>query len=283
MGVSSVTQQRCRQWLALKGAASNNSDTAAIALIRGLSQYHNALSGNVQARFDNWLRLSIADLQDGNDGYGIGTDMAPLLAAYTLSVGRPWSIASVAAKDFDAWLRDSTAKLGTLTETIIYRVSCGDGGPPAPNDGGINWEADNPASSYVSGNTDTFSNGLAWSFDGSTPANMQIAGLTQEDRNAVSGNMVWTFDVSGYVQAKADVMVGEVFFTSAGNRIFSADANGTALFTDLDLYAFFGARGVAGVFSATVAPDVSDNLVITFTPDTNRPLVLAIQVSGLSL
>lgn len=178
-------------------------------------------------------------------------------------------------------IRRGRLGLGGAPVEVAYRVSCGDGSAVTGPDGLGNWESDNP-SSYVSGDTGRVANGLTWSFAGSVPAYMRLGALCQEERFAATGDMTWTFDMTGYAAAVVRVMVGETFFQVDGAREFSASVNGVTLFTDLDPHAALGDRGIAAVYAATVAPDVNDEAVITFARGAaNNPQVLAIEVRGI--
>lgn len=163
-------------------------------------------------------------------------------------------------------------------ETILYRVNAGGDGETAD---GVNWADDNPGPvAQVGGTTTRGSNALTWTWDATVPPRFRIQGLARTERSASSGDMTWTFDLTGYVLATVRVMVGEVFFQAADARIFSASVNGTVLFSGLDLFATYG-RGVAAVYTANVTPNGSDEVVITFERGSaDNPQVLAIEVGG---
>lgn len=273
-----ATQKRASQWLQIKGAAQNDNDTAMITLVQVLGNDARSLSLDTQQLFDDWLRASIADLQASGSGAGTA-DFTRLQQAIIGYRGNPIAIPLQSAKYTRDWLQLSLDALTNLTETVLYRVSCGDAVAVNSNDGDISWEADGATPSpYVSGTTNRSGNALTWAFDASVPDFMQINALYFDER--FSANMDWTFDLTGYTQARVYVGVGESFFTSAGNRVFSATVNGQSLFSNLDLFSVYG-RGTSAVYSALVTPNASDNVVINFTPSVDNAIVNAIQVNGL--
>ena len=273
-----ATQKRANEWLQLKGAAQNANDTAMITLVQVLGNDTQLLSLDTQQLFDDWLRASIADLQTSGSGAGTA-DFTRLQQAIIDYRGNPIAIPLQMAKYTRDWLTLSLNALTNLTETVLYRVSCGDAGAVNSNDGDINWEADGVTPSpYVNGTTSRSGNALTWSFDASVPSFMQIQSLYLDER--FSADVDWTFDLTGYTQARVYVGVGESFFESAGNRVFSATVNGQSLFSNLDLFSTYG-RGTSAVYSATITPNASDEVVINFTPTVDNAIVKAIQVSGL--
>jgi hypothetical protein len=70
----------------------------------------------------------------------------------------------------------------------------------------------------------------------------------------------------------------EIYWTSAGLRVFNVSINGTQVLTNFDIFAAAGAKNKAFVQQFTANANASGQYVITFTPVKDNSLVNGIEV-----
>jgi hypothetical protein len=70
----------------------------------------------------------------------------------------------------------------------------------------------------------------------------------------------------------------ELYFSTAGSRVFDVAINGTAVLTNFDIYATAGAQYTAVVKQFTETANSSGDMVIAFTAVTDQPMINGIEV-----
>lgn len=71
----------------------------------------------------------------------------------------------------------------------------------------------------------------------------------------------------------------ELYWTSAGSRVFNVSINGSQVLSNFDIYQAAGGANKADVEQFTSTPDSNGNLTITFTTVTDNAMVNGIEVS----
>ncbi len=151
------------------------------------------------------------------------------------------------------------------------------GVPPAMSAGPLHIDAGGTGSvTAADGTTYTRSTG----FDGGRNGTVPQSGVEGRLGSEVLGTSVvgmshWSADVPDG-RYRVTLAMAEVWWTSAGRRIFSATAEGEQVFRDLDLYAEAGARTEV---DRSIEVQVDDGrLDVAFTAKQDLPIVSAIDV-----
>ncbi|MGA9670670.1 MAG: malectin domain-containing carbohydrate-binding protein [Terracidiphilus sp.] len=153
-------------------------------------------------------------------------------------------------------------------------VSINAGGAAASNSGG----GDNPFvadEDYSAGGT-TYSVPNAITIPSSVAASAAPAAVYQDARQ---GSITYT--IPGLPPGSSNIVrlhFAELYFSTAGSRIFNVSINGTAVLTNFDIYATAGAQYTAVVKQFTETANSSGQMVITFTGVTDQPSINGIEV-----
>src|SRR5450756_905520 len=187
--------------------------------------------------------------------------------AYTVTGLSPSTSYSVTVRAYDSvgvrGIDSSPLSATTGTSTSSFDIRVDAGGPDYTDGSGNVWVADNGftggvAGSCAPGTTGTLDPGLfLWERTGMSQ--YQFTGLTNG-----------TYHV--------DLLMAETYWTAAGQRVFSATANGLAIFTNLDVFAAAGGSFKAITRSVDVVVN-SGTLTLGFTATVDQALANAIHIS----
>ena len=147
---------------------------------------------------------------------------------------------------------------GTFTP---IRVNCG--GPAYTDSLGQAWSADN---GFSAGNVWSTTAGIAGTAD---PA------LYQDERwNTGAFQYQFAAPAGSYT---VTLKYAEIYFTSAGQRVFNVTINGTTVKSNFDVVAAAG--GANKAIDQTFTVTSSGTITIQFTPVVNNPTISAIQIA----
>jgi hypothetical protein len=145
-----------------------------------------------------------------------------------------------------------------------------------------------PAESNSGGGDNSFVADEDFSGGGDNSSTTHTINLTQPGANAApmavyqhgrSGTSTYT--IPGMVANSQHTVLlhfAETYFSAKGDRVFDVAINGTAVLTNLDVYATVG-EYAALVETFTATANSSGNIVIAFTNGTaNQPLVMGIEI-----
>jgi len=244
--------------------ANNNTDSGFV----GVYQYDGA----------NWIQL-------GSDIYGEGVSDK---SGHSVSLSSNGTIVAIGAPDNDGGGIDAghvRVWEYSSSSATLYRVNAG-----GPNvvaiDGGIDWEPDTSSSpsqynnSPDAGNntyipsTPTITNSTI-----STPPQSYVPEDVFLSQRYDSGalEMIWTFPVQNG-QYTVNLYFVELYYTSAGSRIFSVVINDTEVITNMDKIVESGGKNIA--YLKTFDTTVTDGSVrVKFVKGSaNNPDINAIEV-----
>ena len=244
--------------------ANNNVDSGFV----GVYQYDGA----------NWIQL-------GSDIYGEGVSDK---SGHSVSLSSNGTIVAIGAPDNDGGGIDAghvRVWEYSSSSTTLYRVNAG--GPNVTAiDGGIDWEPDLKASPSQYNNSpdsgsDTYipSTPTITNSTISTPPQSYVPEDVFLSQRYDSGalEMIWTFPVQNG-QYTVNLYFVELYYTSAGSRIFSVVINDTEVITNMDKIIESGGKNIA--YLKTFDITVTDGSVrVKFVKGSaNNPDVNAIEI-----
>ncbi len=164
----------------------------------------------------------------------------------------------------------TTADIAISVDTVVKAINCGSntGTPLVLN--GITYEAD----PLQAAGSEHIQDAPGSDFVGTTT--LDALYRTNHSGNAFSYTFTGLDTVGTY---RLRVMTTEVYFTAAGNRVFTIKANGTTIKTGVDAFALGGQKFFASeVLSATFQPPASGQVVIDFQATADAALICGLRL-----
>ncbi len=167
--------------------------------------------------------------------------------------------------------------------TSLYRVNAG--GPTVTAlDGGLDWAADNSASSpYYGTGTATTSDSPSVALDPTIPAGTPLALFDTQRYDLAGGtNMLWQFPVPTGTAVTVRLYFANRYSGTGqvGQRVFDVSLDGTTVLDHFDAVAGAGGDQRATMRELTITSDGSVD--IGFTPEIENPMISAIDIAQTS-
>jgi len=191
----------------------------------------------------------------------------------TASTTYYYIVKAVDADGTSAASTQATATTQPVNSNTGY-VSINAGGGTVSNSGG----GDSPFvadEDYTTGGT-TYSVPNSITIPSGIAASAAPAAVYQDARQ---GSITYT--IPGLTPGSSNIVrlhFAELYFSTAGSRVFNVSINGTAVLTNFDIYATAGAQYTAVVKQFTEIANSSGNIVIAFTSVTDQPSINGIEV-----